>query len=146
MCRKTARAMLAMLGEGAGGWRAVAGGMRMPDGKAWRDHAWISNGRHILDFTADQFGHAEIICCAADDGRYLRDPAVTARFCAWAADASPDTPWPGAAADHGQALRAAGRRLSAALEKTTLAEAFPLPGTRNGSRPDPRSAAKARIR
>lgn len=40
----------------------------------WRDHCWVVRRDGLLvDLTADQFGHEEVIVCTTDDPRYLEN-------------------------------------------------------------------------
>lgn len=45
-----------------------------PDGRMYGVHYWLEKDGVILDLTADQFGHEDIVVTTMDDDRYIRDP------------------------------------------------------------------------
>lgn len=75
------------------------GGSGLLTATGWQSHAWIEAGGHIVDITADQFGHAPVIVVpsdhpayrhAADPGRQLASSraavdAVAALWPSWQA-------------------------------------------------------------
>lgn len=87
-CMRTA-AFLAFALEHAGFAAKVATGRPRPKldemgcgfwaNDGWQSHAWVVCGDHIVDITADQFGHPEIIIELTSGGRYRpgHDPEST---------------------------------------------------------------------
>jgi hypothetical protein len=77
LCRYTAVALSKILGKE---WK-VAGGEALVhghpggffDGLEWHGHYWVTNGRHILDITANQFGAPDVIVTEAGDVRYHKN-------------------------------------------------------------------------
>lgn len=80
MCRFTAAFLANVLGKP---WRAVGGGCRYNfqgnsllsvggffDGTNWQAHYWVTDGKRIVDLTANQFGAEPIIITSAKDPRY----------------------------------------------------------------------------
>lgn len=94
MCRLTVRSILATVG--AGPFAGVAGTLRTPDGRSGRDHAWLDDGAHIFDLTADQFGYPDIVVCASPDERRAADAGATRSLARLVAEMPADACWPGA--------------------------------------------------
>jgi hypothetical protein len=74
MCRFTAAFLSDVLGWE---WRAAGGDPTYKgdkagffDGETWHGHFWVTNGRQIIDLTANQFGAEEIVLTTVDDSRY----------------------------------------------------------------------------
>jgi len=66
------------------------------DGTRWQAHYWVTDGKRVVDLTADQFGAEALILTHVDDPRYGDDYSeeelsdalehVTARAANWARD------------------------------------------------------------
>lgn len=74
MCRFTSAFLSDVLGWE---WRVAGGDPTYKgdkagffDGDTWQGHYWVTNGRQIIDLTANQFGAEEIVVTTVDDPRY----------------------------------------------------------------------------
>lgn len=74
MCRFTSAFLSDVLGWE---WKVEGGYAQHPgeaagffDGVAWHGHYWVTDGRRVVDLTANQFGAEAILVTTVEDARY----------------------------------------------------------------------------